>query len=136
MPFIHFPSVTLLAAGLLGLILIALSARVVMARTSGNVLLGDGREPTGSLFVAIRSQANFAEYVPLAVVLIGLLEMRSGPTLLIKILAAILVLARVAHPVGMGIMKANPYRAAGFVGTMVVIAIASAAAIVGVLGTG
>jgi uncharacterized membrane protein YecN with MAPEG domain len=133
MPVLHTPTVTLLAAGLLGLVFVVLSARVVMGRNSGKVLLGHGQGEAGPLFVAIRAHANFAEYVPLCLVLIGLLELRAGPTLGIKVLALALVLARVSHAVGMGIPKVNPYRVAGFAVTVLVLVLASLSAVLGAL---
>jgi len=123
------PVVTTLAAGVLGLILAVLSGQVVAARTSGKVLIGSGEDTGSPLFVAIRSQANFAEYVPLTLLLIGLIELRAGPTLLVKILAATLVVARLIHPVGMRIAGPNPFRAGGFILTLAVLAIASVWAI-------
>ncbi len=128
---VHVPVVTLFAAGLLGLIFVALSLRVVMARFRGRVLLGDGdaglaaQGAPGALLVAIRSHANFAEYVPLSLLLIAGLEMRSGPTLLVKVLAILLVLARAAHPIGMVMKAPNPFRAGGFLITVLVLAVAS-----------
>jgi uncharacterized membrane protein YecN with MAPEG domain len=130
---VHVPIVTLFAAGLLGLIFVALSIRVVMARLRGQVMLGDGDVGPAApgapnpLLIAIRSHANFAEYVPLSLLLIAGLEMRNGPTLLIKVLAGCLVLARAAHPIGMIMKPPNPFRAGGFLGTVLVLAVASLA---------
>ena len=124
---VHLPQVTAAVAGLLGLLFAALSAQVVMGRMSGQVMLGSGEaagEPS-SLFVAVRSHANFIEYVPLCLLLIGALEMRVGATVLVKVLAAVLVLARIAHPIGMSRPSPNPFRAGGFVGTMLVLVVAS-----------
>jgi hypothetical protein len=127
---LHMPVVTTLAAGVLGVILAVLSGQVVAARTSGKVMQGSGDDTSSPLFLAVRSQANFAEYVPLALLLIGLIELRTGPALLVKILAAALVLARLMHPVGMRMAPPNPFRAGGFVVTLTVLAIASVWAIV------
>ncbi len=130
----HIPLVTTGCAGLLGLIFLVLSARVVQGRNSGKVLLGDGAAGAGGsvspLLVAIRSHANFAEYVPICLILIGGLELQAGPTVLVKVLAAVLVLARLAHPIGMGMPGPNPLRAGGFVGTMLVLLVASVAAVI------
>lgn len=116
------------AAGVLGLMFVVLSAQVVMGRTSGRVMLGHGEE-TSPLFVAVRCHANFAEFVPLALILIGFVEWRDGPTLTVKILAAALVLARLAHPVGMRMKSPNALRAGGFLGSALVIAVASVLAL-------
>ena len=134
---IHFPAITMVAAGLLGLIFVVLSARVVMSRRSSKVAIGDGAglatpEMSG-LLVAVRSHANFAEFVPICLLLLAGLEMRSGPTLLVKSLATILVLSRLSHPVGLAKASPNPFRAAGFVGTLLVLTVASVSVIVSML---
>jgi uncharacterized membrane protein YecN with MAPEG domain len=126
---LHLPVITTLAAGALGLILAVLSGQVVAARTSGKVIIGSGEDTSSKLFIAIRCQANFAEYVPLTLLLIGLVELRTGPTLLVKILAASLVLARLMHPFGMRRAAPNPFRAGGFMVTLAVLAVASVAAV-------
>ncbi len=131
---LHQPVVTLIAAGLLGLLFIALSARVVMGRTTGKIMLGTGQDEAGPFYMAMRAHANFAEYVPFCLVLVGLLELRSGATVLVKVLAAVLVLARVAHPVGMAMKAPNPFRAGGFIGTILVLAAGSIAALFAALG--
>lgn len=125
--------VTTEAAAALGLIFTVLSARVVMNRTSHKVNLGDGQGQVDPLYVAVRSHANFAEFVPIILVLIGLLEVRQGPTLLVKGLAGALVLARVLHPIGMGLPSPNPFRAGGFVLTILALIVASVSALITVL---
>jgi len=125
----HALIVTPIAAGLLGLIYLVLSARVIAARVTGKVLLGDGGQGS-PLFVAVRTQANFAEYVPLCLILIGLLELRSGTTMLVEGLAVLLLLARIAHPVGMMMKAPNPFRAGGAIVTLLVLGVASVAALI------
>jgi uncharacterized membrane protein YecN with MAPEG domain len=132
---LHPPIVTTLAAAVLGLIFAVLSAQVVAGRFTGKVLLGAGAEDTANkLFIAVRCQANFAEYVPLALLLIGLIELRTGATLLVQGLAAALVIARIMHPLGMRIARPNPFRAGGFILTVTVLAVASVRALLVALG--
>ena len=130
----HIPVITTLAAGVLGLIFAILSALVVLQRGTGKVSIGNGDEVTSPLMIAIRSHANFAEYVPLILLLTGLIELRTGPTLLVKGLTASLVLARILHPVGMRIPGTNPFRAIGFLLTIIVLAVAASAAVLTTLG--
>ncbi len=128
----HMPAFTLACAGALGLILVVLSVRVVVGRGKHRVMLGEGE---GSpLLVAIRSQANFAEYVPLCLLLIGGLELNGGATLLVKGLGIVLVVSRLLHPIGMAIQGVNPFRASGFVGTILVLLVGSVAVLVQMLG--
>ena len=65
--------VTPLYAGLLVLWFLVLSIRVIRRHGSGGIALGDGGDP-GMLRV-IRGHANFAEYVPLALLLMAILEL-------------------------------------------------------------
>jgi uncharacterized membrane protein YecN with MAPEG domain len=126
----HNPTVTPIAAGVLGLIYLVLCGRVIAGRFRGRVLMGAGDE-SGPLFVAFRSQANFAEYVPICLILIGFLELRSGKTLLVEALAVLLVVARIAHPVGMAMKAPNPFRAGGALATLLVLGVAGVAAVIG-----
>ena len=64
--------ITALYAALLTALFVALSVRVVAARRGSGAALGDGGNP--DLLRRIRVQGNFAEYVPLALILSGLAE--------------------------------------------------------------
>jgi uncharacterized membrane protein YecN with MAPEG domain len=94
-----FPAVTAFYGGLLGLIFVVLSGLVVFGRGKFRVVHGDGGHDL--LHKLIRSHANFAEYVPLILVLTALLEAGGGSPGTIRTLLVILVIARVAHPIGM-----------------------------------
>ena len=63
--------VTPLYAALLVLWLLVLSMRVVRRRGSDKIVLGDGGNP--SMLRVIRAQANFTEYVPLALLMMAML---------------------------------------------------------------
>jgi uncharacterized membrane protein YecN with MAPEG domain len=126
---LHMPVVTITAAAVLGLVFAALSVQVVAGRFSEKVDLGPGADARSPLSIAMRCQANFAEYVPLALLLIGLVELRDGPTLFVKVLAAALVLGRVAHPFGMRMKAPNPFRGGGFMLSVLVLVAASVRAL-------
>jgi len=121
----YFPKITAMAIAVLGLIFVVLAVLVVAARGQSKVTMGDGAETAPNLYIAIRSHANFAEFVPTALFLLATLETITGPTLEIKILAYGLVAARIAHPIGMRMAGTNPFRAFGFAGTLIVILTAS-----------
>jgi uncharacterized protein len=114
---------TLLTAGLLGLIFVVLSFRVVRVRTTAKVLIGDGGDQT--LLSRIRAHANFAEYVPLLLILMALVEYITGPTNLLKGVGALIVVSRILHAIGMARHKANAFRAAGAVGTLLALVVLS-----------
>ena len=87
--------VTPLYAGVLALWLMLLSLRVIDRRRSARVSLGDGGNP--ALQRAIRGQGNFCEYVPLALLLLAILEMSRFSIYVLHALGIALVVARVLH---------------------------------------
>lgn len=93
-------SITSLYAALLGLLLIALSMNVIRHRGANRVSLGDGGNK--ALLVAIRVQANFVEYVPMAVILLALSEFQGASPLFLHLSGALLFVARVMHAIGLG----------------------------------
>jgi uncharacterized membrane protein YecN with MAPEG domain len=82
----------------MALMLFTLSLRVLLLRVRLRQPLGDGGHAV--LQRAVRVQANFAEHVPLALLLFLLLEWHGLPPAALQAYAALLVLARVVHAVG------------------------------------
>ncbi|WP_043359023.1 MAPEG family protein [Belnapia sp. F-4-1] len=118
--------VTALYAALLGLLYAALTLLVVRGRFGSGVMLGTGEDK--GLFRAVRAHANFAEYVPLVLVLMALGEGMRLSSFLLHLLGAALVVARVLHAIG--ISREPDLRAArggGAVLTLVVLIAASIA---------
>lgn len=118
------PIVTALYAGLLGLIAIGIAFRAGRLRGQLGVSVGDGGN--GDLLCAMRRHANFTEWVPLALLLIALLELNGVNEAAIHWLGAVLVFSRIAHAVGIrpDTMKTLP-RFIGAVGTVLVTVVAS-----------
>src|SRR5262245_12680197 len=83
---------TLATAGALGLIGLILALRVTMGRAKHRVNMGDGGNP--DMIVRMRTHANFVEYVPLMLVLLGLLELGGANRTALMVGAAVLVVAR------------------------------------------
>ena len=88
-------TVTPIYAGLLALLYLALSARVVQMRGKGMPSLGDGG--IEALQRRIRGHANFAEYVPLLLLLMGILELGQLPAPWLHAIGATLLVARLLH---------------------------------------
>jgi uncharacterized membrane protein YecN with MAPEG domain len=86
--------VTPLYAGLLALWFLVLSWRVVQRRRAG-IHLGDGGDP--AMLRVIRGHANFAEYVPLALLLMGMLELSRFSIYVLHALGIVLLVARLLH---------------------------------------
>jgi uncharacterized protein len=129
--------ITALYAGLLVPIFIILSVRVIRVRRGAKVSVGDGGD--ASLLRRIRVHANFAEYVPLALVLMGLAESMKTDVRILHLLGMALVIARLMHAFGMsGSKDIFPLRVAGVATTFTVLIAAAVACIAGALqrGTG
>ena len=126
-PAIIFPAITAFYGSILALILVGLSAWVIAGRGSKNTMLGDGGDP--SMTRRIRAHANFIEYVPLALVILALLEGSGASHGLVRTLLIILVIARILHPFGMIAPNNTPQqyacRGGGIAGTLLVIVVAA-----------
>ena len=116
--------ITALWAGLLGLLSLALAMNVVRSRVSENVIFGDG----GVTLVQqrIRVHGNFIEYVPLALVLLLVLELNGTSALVLNVLGGGLFVGRLLHAFGLTTNTGtSPGRFAGTVVTWLAILAAS-----------
>ncbi len=86
--------ITPLYAGLLSLLFLLLSIRVVKFRVEG-ISFGDGGNPV--LLRRIRAHGNFSEYVPLILLMIGVLELSHFSAWLLHALGLTLLVARLLH---------------------------------------
>jgi uncharacterized membrane protein YecN with MAPEG domain len=103
---------TLITAGLLGLVFLALTIRVVARRAGQKIMIGDGGD--ADMLERIRAHANFTEHVPLSLILMGGIELTAGHgSLWLWATGGALVLARIAHAIGMSRPSPNVFRAAG-----------------------
>jgi uncharacterized protein len=107
-------------AALLALIFVALSIRTIRLRRRYRVGVGDGNHT--ELRRAARVHANFAEYVPLALLLVYFAETGGGPRLMIHALCITLLCGRLLHAWGVSQTQENyRYRIAGMALTFTVI---------------
>jgi uncharacterized membrane protein YecN with MAPEG domain len=119
---------TLITAGICGILFIILSALVVQIRFNNGISVGD--QGNNKLHIRIRSQANFAEYVPLALILMATIESSGGSELWLKIAGTVLILSRILHAIGMPMKAPNPFRIVGVLGTFALIISLSVYAII------
>jgi uncharacterized membrane protein YecN with MAPEG domain len=89
------PTIVPFYAAVLGLVFIFLSARVVVARRQFRVRLGSGGHQL--LERRIRVQGNFAEYVPITIILLTFLELYAAAKWLVHVLCIGLLLGRCLH---------------------------------------
>ena len=117
--------VTLLYGGLLAVLFVLLSARVILGRTGpGKPSLGDGGNP--AMLRRIRGHANFAEYVPLTLLLIGFLELSGAAVWQLHVLGCTLFVGRVLHGYALSFSANSPFgRSVGIALTLLTVMAAS-----------
>lgn len=94
------PRITLLVASLHVLVYLVLTMRVVRRRQAAQVGVGSGGDQ--ALALRMRVHGNFAEYVPLALLMLGLLELCAMPATLLWTFGLALLVGRVLHAIGLG----------------------------------
>ncbi|MGZ5009265.1 MAG: MAPEG family protein [Methylobacter sp.] len=91
--------ITSLYASLSVLLIVKLSLAVIKLRRLNRVSVGDGG--IEELQLAIRAHSNALEYIPIALMLLFMLEFNGAPKLLIHILGVILLAGRILHAIGL-----------------------------------
>lgn len=87
--------ITALFAGISTLIYLRLTLTVVRLRRLYRIPIGAGNNK--ELQAAINSHSNFAQYVPLSIILIALCEIQNIPKILLAITAICIILGRLIH---------------------------------------
>jgi uncharacterized membrane protein YecN with MAPEG domain len=93
------PTAAALYAAILGLLAALLTVRVILSRVSTGIQAGDGGN--ARLGQVIRAHANLSEQVPLALLLIALVEVLGTPAVWVHALGVVLVLARLSSAWGL-----------------------------------
>lgn len=107
--------ITLTIAAAAALLNIWLGLRVSQLRRRLQVSIGDGGKP--QIETRMRAHANFAEYTPLFLILLGLVELAIGSETWLWAVAILFILGRLAHPFGMERAGASPLRIGGMAAT-------------------
>lgn len=94
-----FLPIALVTAGAAALLNFWLGLRVSQLRMSEKIMVGDGGNPR--LLARMRAQLNFAEYAPLVLILIALVELARGTQAWLWGVALLFVVGRVLHAFGM-----------------------------------
>ena len=90
---------TAIYAGILAVLYIIISLRVSLGRKKNKVNLGDGGNE--DMQKRIRVHGNFAEYVPMALLLMAIVEINGGVGWAIHVLGIALVVGRLLHAYGL-----------------------------------
>jgi len=93
------PTITLLFASLHVLLMLVLLARISRHRHGQRIGLGDGGDAV--LNRKIRVHGNFVEHAPIALLLLGLLELCGLPTGWLWVFGSALLLGRIMHAIGL-----------------------------------
>ncbi len=129
MPF----HVTVLYAGLNGLLMLILALRVSSARATAKVNAGTGGDP--ELERRIRIHGNAVENIPLVLILMGLIEFYHTSAFVVHGLGIVLTLGRLMHAWGFSRSSAVPWgRSLGMVLTW--LALLASAVIAILIGLG
>jgi uncharacterized protein len=123
---IHTMQTTALYAALLVPIFILLSVRVIRTRRGRKIAIGDGQDQ--QMLRAMRVHANFAEYVPMSLLMMTLAESTGTPTILIHAAGIALIVGRLAHAFGVSQTPENfKFRVTGMALTFTVLVVLAAA---------
>ena len=123
----------MLYAALSALLLVLLSARVIQGRIVFKVDIGDGGNE--EMKRRIRVQANFIEYVPLALILMQFVQQAGFSAWIVHLLGVTLILARVLHATGLGrVSGASKGRFIGATATFVVLLVGAVLSLLGTFG--
>jgi uncharacterized membrane protein YecN with MAPEG domain len=121
------PRITLLVASLHVLLYVVLALRVVLHRRASRIGVGTGGD--SAMALRVRVHGNFAEYVPLALLMLAVLELSAMPAALLWTCGVALLLARVLHAVGLG--RSPGYSFGRFAGTLLTFLVLLAMALAG-----
>ena len=86
------------AAGL-AVMYVVLAGLVIRQRFKTRVGLGDGQQP--DLVKAVRIHGNFAEYVPLLLLLLFILEVQAAALWQLHLIGGLTLVGRISHAIGL-----------------------------------
>ena len=122
--------ITMLYAGLCTILVVLLALRVVQWRFKHKIGIGDGGDP--QLQMRVRAHANAIENLPLALLLLGGMELNGYPAVLIHGFGATLFVSRAAH--AWGLSHSSGTSRGRFVGTLVTWLLMLAMALFAIIG--
>ena len=93
--------ITLLYASIFAIFALVLSFKAGSTRGKSGISILFGSPADMDLAEKVRRHQNFLEYVPIFLVLFAAVEMNGGSSLFLYIVGDLLIIARVAHAVGL-----------------------------------
>jgi len=123
-------SITALYAGLLTIFALVLSFHAGGFRGKSGISVLFGSPENMQLVQRVRVHQNFLEYVPMALILMGIIEINGGNTTFLHVFGIVLIISRIAHAVGLKHDNmAHPGRVIGAGGTALMSLVAAVYAI-------
>ncbi|NOD48315.1 MULTISPECIES: MAPEG family protein [unclassified Ruegeria] len=93
-------AITPIYAALIAILYVALSVKVILQRRSDKISVGDGGSKL--MIKAIRTHSNCAEYAPIGLLLIAMVELQGAGSLTLHVLGLMLLAGRLLHAYGFG----------------------------------
>lgn len=123
MEFPPLLNITPIYISILGLLFILFTVRTALYRINNKILIGAGDDP--EMLRLIRGHANFIETVPMALFLLVIMEILGASGEWLHSLGVALVLARVAHYLGLTGAAPLTFRTVGMFITLLTVLISS-----------
>lgn len=118
--------ITALYASILMIFALVLSFKAGGFRGKTGISVGQGEPINMDLAQRVRVHQNFLEYVPMAIILMGILELNGGNATFLHVFGVVLIIARIAHAIGLKHDNmGHPGRAIGAGGTALISLVAA-----------
>ena len=118
--------ITALYAGIMMIFALALSFRAGGFRGKTGISVMHGEPANMDLAERVRVHQNFLEYVPMAIILMGIIELNGGNAMFLHVFGVVLIVARIAHAIGLKHDNmAHPGRVIGAGGTALISVVAA-----------
>ena len=118
--------ITALYAGILMIFALALSVKAGGLRGKSGISVLFGEPANMELAERVRVHQNFLEYVPMAIILMGIIELNGGNATFLHVFGVVLIIARIAHAIGLKHDNmGHPGRAIGAGGTALISLVAA-----------
>jgi len=93
--------ITLMYASIFAFFALVLSYKAGGFRGSTGISVLFGEPPNMELAQRVRAHQNFLEYVPIAVIVMGAIELNGGSSMFLYVCGDLLIFARIAHAIGL-----------------------------------
>ncbi len=93
--------ITALYASIMMIFALALSFKAGGFRGKSGISVMYGEPTNMDLAQRVRVHQNFLEYVPMAIILMGIIEINGGNSTFLHVFGVVLIISRIAHAIGL-----------------------------------